>query len=913
MKSHKLKNEILIKDFILIFVSMLLVMFTILLINIKLMDDIEEHSVAMVEITEKQIKNTIELPLSLMDGIDYFIRDSYTVDSEIVTDYLEMIIKAYPYFNRIHIMDKDRIILNTVPYNETIIGRTASYEPYYTKVDMGNFQWSKVYSSSNNNQPTINVSIAIEDYIITAEMNLAELPFDLSNDDNEISNIAILDQWGTYIISEDFLKVRMKIRYPGFDNIKSAIENGNHSILDKGNAEFSYLESMGWYVVYDVDNNKVYGPIKTIIEFIFILWLVFTIILVCISYRSLRRIRIGIKNLQSITKKIINGDYHVEKMEYVFEEFDNLQDDFVLMSNIIEKRENQIKDINLNLEYIVAERTNELQDLTAQLEEEIGERIQVEEEITRMNDELDHLVSVRTRQLESSNKELLKNIRIAEEANEAKSQFLAVMSHEMRTPLNGIIGFIQMLELSNLYDEQKELVTIIRNSSKTLLNLINDVLDLAKYQADKATLENIDFNLEKMISEVVLPFQTLAKQKGLSFDLRFNTDTNIEVNGDPYKLTQVFSNLLSNALKFTSKGNISVDVCVRNVSSTLMLEVKVTDTGIGISDEMKPYLFKPYTQADVAITRKYGGTGLGLAVCKEIVCSMNGNISFESKLNEGTSFSFNICLSRDTSKNNNNETSIETIQVEKTNLNILVVDDNEVNRKLLIKFLNRYEINNDIATNGEEAIKRFKENNYNYIFMDCQMPIMDGFEATKIIRSLDVSNNIKIIAMTAYATESDRKKCLDAGMDDFLTKPISLLDVARLLGFEKKFVEEVHDYQKTEKKSTINLDKYINNLKDVTGFDYESCKDLIITFKNQGIDIMKSIETMISENDYNGIKNKVHQLKGASGTVRVNHIKDLAEKAEILLKNNNNRKAIEILKEISKNPFFSENGENANE
>jgi len=396
--------------------------------------------------------------------------------------------------------------------------------------------------------------------------------------------------------------------------------------------------------------------------------------------------------------------------------------------------------------------------------------------------------------------ELRKAKDIAEAATRAKSEFLANMSHEIRTPMNAIIGMTSLLSDTAMTSQQCEFVDTIRTAGDTLLGIVNDILDFSKIESGKLEMEQTAFILRKCIEETIELLAPKASEKGLGLRFSIDEQTPRVVVGDVTRLRQILVNLVGNALKFTSRGEVFVSVTGRLVGDrTYELQFIVKDTGIGIPKDRLHRLFTSFSQVEPSTTRNYGGTGLGLAICKRLCEAMGGHISVDSEEGAGSTFQFTIRADA-TSMPAQPPAAIRKPSQSQTALRILVAEDNAVNQRVAVLLLEKLGYHADVAANGLEVMRALKRKPYDVILMDVQMPELDGLEATRLIhRELSGDQRPRIVAMTASAMQEDRQACFDAGMDDYVSKPIRLSTLEAAL--EKCVPSDSGEHTKSRKQN----------------------------------------------------------------------------------------------------------------
>lgn len=484
--------------------------------------------------------------------------------------------------------------------------------------------------------------------------------------------------------------------------------------------------------------------------------------------------------------------------------------------------------------------------------------------------------------------------RIAEGAVQAKQQFLSNMSHEIRTPMNAIIGFTKVLLKTDLAEKQKEYLSAIKTSGEALTVLINDILDLAKVDSGKMTFEQIPFKLEVSISAMLHLFETKIQEKNLELVKIYDANIPEVLVGDPVRLHQIILNLVSNAVKFTSNGKITVNIKLLNEDKQqVTIEFAVIDTGIGITQEKIETIFEVFQQASSGTSRLYGGTGLGLAIVKQLVEPQGGSINVKSKVGEGSTFSFVLSFEK---TNEEAESKIELVELdaEIKNIKVLVVEDIALNQLLMKTLLNDFGFEQDIASNGKEAIELLEKNAYDIILMDLQMPVMNGFEATEYIRNT-MNSKIPIIALTADVTTVDLAKCKAVGMNDYISKPVDdRLLYNKIIGYVKKpKLEKVEKVKENVYNQSANL-KYVDlsYLSHRTKSNPQLMMEMISLYLTQTPPLIMAMKQGLHDKDWNALQSAVHKMIPSFSIMGIskdfeNIAKKVQEDTDNIVKHNN--------------------------
>jgi signal transduction histidine kinase/DNA-binding response OmpR family regulator len=744
---NSLKNTLTLNFIIAAALPILVVgLITLQSVSVSMKKDIAVKNFLIAKALASELERFLNEPLRLLRQVKQVRDKKDFISQDKLNEYLALLIEEHRFFTIIKILDREGRVTHLAPFDENIKGMNMSYQDYYPIVqESGKAYWSKTFVDPQNNQPTLTLALPCEKGMVIGNLNLSYLNDMIQQIKFGVKGYAsVTDSAGILIAHPNETFVLERLNVSNVFSVKQGMAGNEgtfpYQFLGEDKiGSVAIVPQTRWLTFVGQPADEAYAPIKRVRNILLSGSLAAIILAIVIAVISLRKALKPLVQLSKDSQRIAKGDYSYTPGVTAYLETNHLRDSFEVMVKAIKARNEALQQAHDSLELKVAERTSEL--YTSKKAAEAAQRA-------------------------------------AESANKAKSNFLANMSHEIRTPMNAVLGFAEVLQDIEKEPEKIHYLEIIQNSGKELLRLINDILDLSKIEAGKIELQYSPVSIKNLLWEIEMMFKPKAMESGLELSTQIITPHEYKLLLDEARIRQIVINLISNAIKFTEHGSISItaDLCNKNdgFPNQVDLTIRIEDTGIGIAPDQLDKIFGPFDQASGQNANQYEGTGLGLAISRGITEIMDGRLSVKSKPGKGSVFTLHLpdvemTTTEDASARSSNPYNFESITFKPAK--VLIVDDIGYNRELLISYLSPWEFKILEAENGKEALKLTQQHQPDIILMDIKMPVMNGYEATTILKQTPGSKDIPIIAITASALKKDEEKISEL-CDGYIRKPV---------------------------------------------------------------------------------------------------------------------------------------------
>lgn len=805
-------------------------------IHVRSENQIKEEYNQVLAHTREHLLDTFFMPVEMLTGIEEVFSVDFKDSSALSTALLSRTKTIFPYLNRLYILndngsyqlnDKTGSLEAVAIERMSINSKKMLVESAFEK---GKVVWGTPTIGEDQQSIELGVTIGYGDGLIYCAYDLADINKHLSYHPQSGVDISVVGNKGLYILDDDISKVLQLMQIKQFAQLVATgyREEGTTRIyVDK-------VENMPWYIVTQIDEALFIDGFQGIKGVLLGLIIMILGISGVFAYREIKYNERYAKELLEIILQGLKGKGETIDRDYVKLEREGLNEPLDNMRHFIRDKDQQIERL-----------TDKLQDFMLEIE-----RYQLE---------------------------VAKEKKHVEEAKASRVEFLGIMGHEIRTPLNSIIGFMQLLRYTECNKQQREYIENVMASSHSVKSIVNDIMDYTLIEVGQLKLHYQETDFKKLLSDVLAVYSSIAKEKDVEFLVELKEPLPLHVVTDPQKLRQVLEHLLSNSFKFTRKGYVKIRVYGNKLNNQeWSIHIQVIDTGIGIEQQLIPRLFEPFARGNTTIQKLYGGNGLGLSITKEIVNLMHGHIEVASEPDVETTFHVEVIMQGVSTALRTSIDKQRNGAIPKREMEILLVEDHLINQQVFVNTLKLEHLSCDVAASGIEAIECCQEKQYDIIFMDLQMPQMDGYEATRRIRrDVDGYESIPIIALTAHTLDEDKRKAREAGMTEYITKPVDI----------EKIIQMVRNYYKEKpepsfaapKKKEIAQDplanhswhtKTVRKFMEKTELDLETSQDIIHTYTQEVESCLIEFEhEWMGGNDRMILNRILYKLSGASYSV----------------------------------------------